>query len=338
VNHPGPLSDRARSARTAALADRYALALVAIEAALIALHTGLGQHAFFNLDREYNLGSWFSSLQLFALSGACVAAFHRDSRAVAGRWLWWILAVGCCYLSLDETMAIHEGVREDSLQGLAASSLLRRLPPWQIVFAPALAIAALTFSSIFASRFAGRPACWVPAAIGLGLWGTAFAFDGTARALFTPAGLQEVEVALEEFMEMAGATLILLAVCRYVSSVEPCRIGISVPAWKRRLAWSVPVTVVLLVPVGAIVTVNAHERVSAPSTAGRDPLPADSSAWAGHLFGPALEDGRRAPRRRPVAARRGLHAPDALALLDARIRNPPPQICRRPPDRGLHLP
>ena len=87
MSHPSPLSDRAKGARTAALAERYALALVAIEAVLVALYTGLGRYAVSNLDREHDLGSWFSGVQLFALGGACVAAFHRDSRMVAGRWL-----------------------------------------------------------------------------------------------------------------------------------------------------------------------------------------------------------------------------------------------------------
>lgn len=338
MRHVSPLSDRAKGARTAALAERYALALVAIEATLVALHTGLGQHAFFNLDREYNIGSWFSGLQLFALSGACVAAFHRDSGAVTGRWLWWILAVGCCYLSLDEIIAIHERVREESLLGLPADALLRRLPPWQIVFAPALAIAALTFSSIFASRFAERPACWVPAAIGLGLWGSAVAFDGTASALFVPAGLYEAEVALEEFMEMAGATLILLAVARYASSVEPCRISASVSPWNRRLAWSIPVTVVLLLPVGTIMTVTAQTRTGASPTAGRHPLPTDPPAWALDLFGPPLADEGDIHGRSPLAARSPARPPDALALLDTRIRNPPPPLCQRAPDWGLPFP
>lgn len=312
-----PLSDRAKGARTAALAERYVLGLVIIEAGLVGLHMAFGQHPFFNLDREYNLCSWFSSLQLFTLGGACVAAFHRDGRVTADRWLWWILALGCCYLSLDEIVAIHEGVVEETIRGLPAGSLLRGLPPWQIVFAPALAIAALTFSGIFASRFVERPACWVPAAIGLALWGSAFALSGTA--VFVPAALYEVEVALEEFMEMAGATLLLLGIARYVASVEPGRIGPQVSPWKRRLVWSVPITVVLVLPVSAIMAVSSHARVSALPAAGHDAFP-------------------DAPRDHPrglfsaTARCNGAPAVDLATLLDA------PPLCRRSSHRPRPLP
>ena len=225
MNTTNPLRSGATSARTALLAERYALALVTAEAAFVILHFARGENRLFNLDGEYNPSSWFSALLLAAAALVCVVAFHHDRRAASGRWLWWVLAAGFCYASFDEAMVVHERVlREQAPAALAAASSLRGVPPWQIVFAPAAALASLAFAGIFASRFADRPECWMPATGGLALWGGAFAFEGAATA-FMPGGLYEFEVALEEFMEMAGGTLLLLGLARYVDSRGRTRVA-----------------------------------------------------------------------------------------------------------------
>jgi hypothetical protein len=272
------------------LAERYALALVSVEAAFVVLHFTCGDDHLFNLDHEYNLASWFSGLQLAAGGLVCLAAFHRDRRATGGRWLWWILAAGFCYASFDETMVVHERVlREQAPAALAAASSLRGVPPWQIVFAPGAALAALAFASIFASRFADRPQCWRPATGGLALWGGALAFEGTAATAFMPGGLYEFEVALEEFMEMAGGTLLLFGLVRYALSADEVCIGHATPAWKRGVVWALPMTTFLLLPAIVILVVSAHAGAGAQRAAGERLLAAERHADAVAAFSAAIE-------------------------------------------------
>ena len=210
-------------------------------------------------------------------------------RAASGRWLWWVLAAGFCYASFDEAMVVHERVlREQAPAALAAASSLRGVPPWQIVFAPAAALASLAFAGIFASRFADRPECWMPATGGLALWGGAFAFEGAATA-FMPGGLYEFEVALEEFMEMAGGTLLLLGLARYALSADDTRIRHAIPAWKRSLAWALPITAFLLLPASAILGVSAHAGAGVQRAAGERLLAAERHAEAVAAFRAAID-------------------------------------------------
>jgi hypothetical protein len=273
------------------LAERYALAVVTVEATFVILHFAFGDDPLFNLDREYNPSSWFSALQLAAAGLVCVVAFHRDRRVTSGRWLWWILAAGFCYASFDEAMVVHERVLiGQAPEALAAASSLRGVPPWQIVLAPGVALASLAFASIFASRFADRPECWMPATGGLALWGGAFVLEGTVTTAFMPGGLYEFEVALEEFMEMAGATLVLFGLARYALSTEDTRLSRhAIPAWKRSLAWALPMTTFLLLPASVILVVSAHAGAGAQRAAGERLLAAERHADAVAAFRAAIE-------------------------------------------------
>ena len=236
----------------------WALGLFAIEGALVALHFLLPDSAIVNLDREYNLPTWFSSMQLAALGVASLAAFGREEGAGRTRAIWGALGLGFFYVSFDEIAVVHEGILRDATLGtLAPASLLRAVPPWQLVFLPAAVLAAGAFGLVLATRLAALPGCLGPAIAGLGLWGVSFFFEGTAMGFFIPRRWYQMEVGAEELCEMAGATLLLVAIVRYAVGRSEAALGAAdgrprVPAL---LAWSAPLGLLVAMPAAAIALV-----------------------------------------------------------------------------------
>jgi len=60
-----------------------------------------------SLSYEGNLPTWYSAT-LLALCGAVLTIVA--AAAQSDRWRWWLLAAGFFYISLDETVGIHEAV------------------------------------------------------------------------------------------------------------------------------------------------------------------------------------------------------------------------------------
>jgi len=254
---------------TPAAVPGWALGLLGVEAVLVALHFGLPASDIVNLDREHNLPSWFSSMQLAALGVAALATFRREGGLGRARAMWAALAAGFFCLSFDEIAVIHEGVlREATLATLAPASLLRAVPPWQLVFAPAAALAAAVLGPVLATRLAMRAGCLWPAVMGLGLWGVSFVFEGTAIGFFIPRDWYQVEVAAEEVCEMAGATLLLIAVVRYAAGLEKGTSPARAPAphvaplmpQSRTVAWAAPGTLLVAMPAIAIASWSWREE------------------------------------------------------------------------------
>jgi tetratricopeptide (TPR) repeat protein len=247
----------------------YIATLLVVESVFVVLHFVFPAVRLVDLDREHNLPSWFSGLQLAAIGVACAAAFHREGRGRRLRGVWALLAAGFFYLSFDEISVLHESIlREETLAALSGASLLRGLPPWQIVFAPAVAGAALTLGYIFVSRLWGAPVARMAAVAGVALWGGAFIFEGTAIAVSIPQDWYRVEVALEEFCEMAGATMLLAAILTYaVGAGSGAAVAPATIMPRMRWAYGLPALLLIALPVIAIGTVvfvgRGHVRISA---------------------------------------------------------------------------
>ena len=249
---------------SAPLLRRYFFGILFFEVLLVALHFGFGDLRFFNLDREYNFPSWFSGIQLAVIGVVCIIPFHTESQNLPFRCIWFILASGFFYLSFDEIMAVHESfLRQEALDMVPGTSLLRGLPPWQIVFAPFAIITAIVFALFFKPRFIPKSTAWYFLIGGFACWGLAFVFEGTAMSFFIPNGWYQQEVALEEFSEMAGATLILNAIVQYSflsnqQNVETENKGVP----NKSLAWAMPVLLLIVLPMGLIMLVNSQEKQS----------------------------------------------------------------------------
>ena len=185
--------------------------LIAVELLLVGLFGALGAHyAFFHLGREQNLPAWFASLQLFAVAYAALGVARQEA-GLKGRaarrtrpLVWYVLAAGFAFLSLDEFAALHEGIRR---QG--------RTPVWVLVYGP---VAGLVAGYAGYETLKRRPidprlpyvfggACLI---MGAGAFGAEWV--GLHMRSKVWYGLTLV---VEEFGEMLGVSLLLYSLLRY---------------------------------------------------------------------------------------------------------------------------
>jgi tetratricopeptide (TPR) repeat protein len=199
---------------------RYWMFLLGADVVLVAVHLAAGNHPFWNLDREHNLPSWFSGSLLLLLAVAALDVADRERRMglrhAPGPGAWRVIALTFAYLSLDEITVLHEGYLKEEVRGLFdAGSVWVSVLAWQIVLGPFLAAFAILLLVVFATRFSPDPALWRPGVGGLCCWVGAVLIEALAKPLFIRLGAYQSEVALEEGLELLGATLLLLAVARY---------------------------------------------------------------------------------------------------------------------------
>ena len=90
----------------------YLIGLLVSQALLVVLYLLLPHTDFVDLDKEYNLPSLFSTLQLAAIGVACFFAFEAERGGPAGRaplvWAWPLIGLGFFYLAADEMLAIAQ--------------------------------------------------------------------------------------------------------------------------------------------------------------------------------------------------------------------------------------
>ena len=198
----------------------YLSALLIVEVLLVVAYILLPHSDFFDLDKEYNLPSLFSTLQLAGIGVASLFAFEAERGGPARRaplvWAWPLIGLGFFYLAADEMLAIHEGVLTDVVRHvLPPDSLIQAVMPWQMIFAPGILGAFTMISAMGYTRLAGRRSLLAAALVGLGLWAISFVLEGAAKPFFIPRGIYRLEVGLEESAEMLGETLVLFAFASY---------------------------------------------------------------------------------------------------------------------------
>ena len=202
------------------------IVLLAVSLALVALHVvaikltgpdpaGQSFKALFDLNGEANIPTWFSA-SLWLLAAAC--AFRLSGRSTArpefsaNRYYWLAIAIGCIFLSADETAQFHETI--GALMDRAAGDPTGIVPVYRwtrvaIVVVPLLAIAFTRFLLRLPRRIAAgvilSAAVFLGGAIGMETLG--LLVDSHTLSEF-PLGIPwQGAIALEEFAEMAGVIL-----------------------------------------------------------------------------------------------------------------------------------
>jgi hypothetical protein len=172
-----------------------------------------GVSQFFDLNREGNLPTWFSSVQwlcVAALLGAFAWRLVRRSEA-GGRPLLALAFLFLC-LSLDEVAQIHErlGLRSDRLlpNGTRAGGPFPYTGIWMFVVGiPVLVLFAIAIRGA-AARLQRAPGAFTRIAIGLALTAVgALLFDLIGNLGFYWRG--SVFPPIEEALELVGATVAL---------------------------------------------------------------------------------------------------------------------------------
>lgn len=222
---------------TTSHADRLLRYLLAWEASLVVLyllvHNTLSLpwgplYYLLDLDLETSLPTWFSALQLAAVAVVFAVAAARNARpdVLSGRWLV-LASVGFTYLSADEAAMIHEQL----------AVYVARLGPdwirlyqgerggWLYLYGPAILVVALLALPVLLRlwRNLRRPAAWM--------------FGGAAAYVVGALGVQilmfeviepwearfptTLAIAAEEFLEMAGVTLVLYGALLLALSLTP---------------------------------------------------------------------------------------------------------------------
>jgi len=202
---------------------RVLVGFVAVECALVVLHflarylareleigSSDGHVGGFDMADEANLTVWFSSFQLLIVSLLCLLADwsrQADDAGSARSWRWGTLVF--LFMAIDETSGLHE------IFGKAMVRLLPGVPLadrtwWLIPYALGLGAALILMARELAREpkllllAACAPACWVVAV------GADHISSGTAA------------VAIEEGLEMLGATLLLAALGEFlIRQVRP---------------------------------------------------------------------------------------------------------------------
>jgi hypothetical protein len=174
-----------------------------------------------NLDDEMSLPAWYSSMLMAAsaiLILAVASSLRRTDDATCHRWR--ALAVVFLYLSIDESIAIHERLFPPLHNAFGFTGFLYF--GWVVVAAPLLVIAALYFLPLV-TRLPPplrRPlvisgAVFVAGAFGMELVGGYIYSTGLGKVPYIFA------VIGEESLEMIGLTLFLLALFDLLASSRP---------------------------------------------------------------------------------------------------------------------
>jgi hypothetical protein len=183
-------------------------------------------HALFDLDGEANIPTWFSSCQLFLIGVVLFPlGFARHKAKRPSRQFLLVLSVCFLLLSPDETAQLHERITQ---------RVGRRYIDWLPEFIRQRALLAITLlaAAIFIFWLAFRDFSaiwrWSPRLSLLAMAGVCRSIIGAVvleaigyKFLQYGGPLYKFEVALEEFMEMSGASLVLyFAILLASSSVE----------------------------------------------------------------------------------------------------------------------
>lgn len=195
--------------------------LVALHAAVQAARFLTGNERLFGLVYMFSLGAdgnvptLYSS---FALLFSALLLAAIASQAAADRGYWWVLSLTFLFLTLDESLEIHEKLIGPLRQSLHTSGLLHYA--WVIPYGIGAAAFGLAYVR-FLVRLPRHTAVLFVVA-GLAYVGGAVGMEMVGGLLFEQSGSRTVVYVLaqsvEEILEMAGIVLFIYALADYVES------------------------------------------------------------------------------------------------------------------------
>lgn len=173
-------------------------------------------HGLFDLDSEGNIPAWFSSCQLFAVAISYFSCARRKgTESRPSRVLFILAGIGALYVSSDETAQIHERVH-----AVIGARYIDWVPPFIVqnffltmVFVAVLVSIGQMLSNDFLAlwRHHRRIVLLTVLGVAIGLTGGMVVEAIGYQIPPTHPILYRVEVSVEEFMEMFGGSVILLA-------------------------------------------------------------------------------------------------------------------------------
>jgi len=215
---------------------RTTFAVVAIDVLLFVANL-VGDWSFVDLDQEKNFSTWYSSTKLLGVALAatwCMTLEPDERRRGVSGWLWPGVAALFVALSMDETSTAHERLAAWLMSGGTGETLRNRLLggdaskdafAWPVLFAP-LVIALVYFlaTALYSRMKHDRSNLWLGIA-GCGCFVAAVLLEGPViydSPPMTAWGAAEISryrlfTLFEESLEIAGATLMLVALLRHAT-------------------------------------------------------------------------------------------------------------------------
>jgi len=198
--------------------------LVLMHALMLIADYGLGRdnmlevRTLFDLNREENIPTMFSALQLL-LAGALLFVLHCESRKTArGDALYWLaLAAVFAFLATDEFCELHEQLIGPMQRWLHVKRGALTFA-WVVPYAALVAVFAAAFVRFWwrlparsRSLFAIAAVIYVSGGIGMEMVGSKiFTIYGWHSFQF------DLQTMFEEFMEMFGITLFVYALAKLI--------------------------------------------------------------------------------------------------------------------------
>lgn len=190
----------------------------------------------FYVDKENNVPTWFSSIQiLFAAALTALVAVHAYSRGDAFRRHWAVLAVILVFLSLDEVASLHERTMGPLQRLLGHVPHGAFAPTWLILGIAFVAVVGFSFLRFFlALRRAEQVHLSAAAVIFLS---GAIGGEMAAGILFLPEGLDSflnfeetfgyvILTQTEELLEMTGILVFVDFLLRRLAREPPLSISL----------------------------------------------------------------------------------------------------------------
>ena len=217
MNYSGVSQFGFRLTYSAAAARRLLWILLSVEVLLAAAYiltriiapaTPWGPvRGFFNVDQEVSIPTWFSAVQLFAL-----ATVVLSQAAEAGELRTLLIVIGCAFLflSMDEAAAVHDSF----FKAAQNAKLLKGVEylAWMVPYAAAGVIGLVIGLRPALRMWRHFPRETVCIALGVAIFaGGGMGMEMVTHVLYMIAVNARfyLAVAAEEFLEMAGASVML---------------------------------------------------------------------------------------------------------------------------------
>lgn len=192
--------------------------LILMQLFLEGMHLTSPAKSYWDLNIEKGYATYFSTIQLYILGLGVLIIAHekkRDLNPIPKLYEWNLVACLFMYLSLDECIGIHDKINVEAFNFLPHWEGMNTVFLWLWVYAPMI-LAAIVFLMRFFIR-ASKNNLKVRLAFlsGLSSWVIALILEGIARSSSFP---RNILIAMEEGLEMLGATFLLLGFAFYLKN------------------------------------------------------------------------------------------------------------------------
>jgi hypothetical protein len=192
-----------------------------------------GEEFLWNLNAEQGYGTHFSTVQLYVL-GLFVLMIGMEKRKATGSlkevWPWYLVASMYFFIALDDCIAIHENFIKWSQEIALGANTFHFIHEWLWFYGPFMLFATVFLTRFFWREFRGSGGAMVVMFLALVMWLGVLIMEGLAKSFIDkdnnfidPVSIvgSRIGIAVEEGLEMFGATLFLFGFSLYQRRKNP---------------------------------------------------------------------------------------------------------------------